>query len=284
MTTTTAALGTHPVTEGLTALATVLGRIAGVRTLWRGTATPADDVARRWRGHGPVVVVGGVGTVAAGLTPLCDWLGSLGYDVTPHTAGIGTACGARSTDALLDTITRVDQGAGVHLVAHSRGGLFARAAVAAGAPARSLVTLGTPFDLRRLGLVGLVLGTFMSTAGTLGVPDVARFECLYGSCCAEFRRTVRAAVPVPFTSIHSRGDRVVPWRASVDAAARNVTVEGGHLDLLDGPGPLAAVAEALAGASPRRHRGAGLRPQARHEARVPRQRGPVPDLAAAGSA
>ncbi|MGD9990226.1 hypothetical protein [Pseudonocardia sp.] len=243
---TTAALGTHPVTGGLTVLAALVGRATAMRTLWSGRPAPLDDIPRRWRGSGPVIVVGGVGTVAAGLQPLVDWIGRLGYDVTTHTAGIGTACGARSTEALAQTIAEADRGGGVHLVAHSRGGLFARAAVAAGAPVRSLVTLGSPFDLRRLGFARLVLGSLVSTAGTLGVPDLARLECLFGECCAEFRRAVRGRVEVPFTSVYSRRDRVVPWRASVDPAARNVEVDGSHLDLMDHPEPLAAVAEALA--------------------------------------
>lgn len=260
---TAAALGTHPVTGGLTALATLVGRATAVRTLWRGRPTPVDDVPRRWHGSGPVVVVGGVGTVAAGLRPLVEWLERFGYDVTTHTAGIGAACGARSTESLLTTIAAADRGAGVHLVAHSRGGLFARAAVAAGAPVRSLTTLGSPFDLRRLGIAGLLVGGLVSTAGTLGIPDVARLECLVGECCADFRRAVRARVTVPFTSVYSRRDRVVAWRASADPAARQVEVDGSHLDLLDRPEPLAAVAEALTRADRRRRKRPAANPRRR---------------------
>jgi hypothetical protein len=111
---------------------------------------------------------------------------------------------------------------------------------------RSLVTLGTPFDLQRMRVPLLAAATFVGAVGSLGFPGLATLSCLRGPCCAEFRDALRAPVAVPFTSVFTRGDQVVPWEASVDEGARNVEVGGGHLGLLERRDALHAVAEALA--------------------------------------
>lgn len=59
-------------------------------------------------------------------------------------------------------------------------------------------------------------------------------------------RRLRDPLPVPFTSIYSRQDRLVPWRASVDDDARNVEITGSHLDLVESWASRSAVARALA--------------------------------------
>jgi hypothetical protein len=238
--------GLHPVTAVLTGFAEVCGRATALGGAIRGRPRPPAPVHPGWCGHGPVVVVGGVGTTDSGLVPLQRWLERLGYDVVVHTAGIGTGCGGRSVRHLRRVIDRADDGGGVRVVAHSRGGQFARAAAVAGAPVRALVTLGTPFDLFRMSLPLLAAATVVGAVGSLGLPGLATLGCLRGPCCAEFREALRAPVPAPFTSVFTRGDRVVPWTSSRDDRARNVEVSGGHLGLLERPDALAAVAEALA--------------------------------------
>jgi pimeloyl-ACP methyl ester carboxylesterase len=238
----------HPVTAALTGVADVCGRMTALGGSLFGRPDQPAEVPAGWYGRGPVVLVGGVGTTDSGLGAMRAWLERLGYDVVLHTVGIGTGCGGRSVARLCRLVERVDDGAGVRLVGHSRGGQFARAAVAAGAPVRALVTLGAPFDLVRMSPPLLALGVFVSTAGSLGFPGLATLGCLRGSCCADFRAGLRAPVPAPFTSVFTRGDRVVPWRSSVDDGADNVEVSGGHLGLLDRPDALRAVARGLAAA------------------------------------
>ncbi len=81
---------------------------------------------------------------------------------------------------------------------------------------------------------------------TLGMPNLATTSCLVGPCCAAYRRRLREPLPVPFTSIYSKRDRLVPWRASIDEGALNVEVDGSHLDLVEtGPARI-AVGRALA--------------------------------------
>ncbi|GAA2896831.1 hypothetical protein GCM10010472_64100 [Pseudonocardia halophobica] len=231
------------VLDGLAALGTRLSLVSGA-LLQR--AQPDPPLRRAWRGHGPLVLVGGFGTTDAGLGPMRRWLGRLGYDVTPHTVGVGMGCGGRSVEALRRTLERADTGDGVHVVAHSRGGQFARAAIAADAPVRGLVTLGSGFDLYRLGLPVLGLAAVLGAAGTLGVPGAATLGCLRGPCCADFRTALRGAVGVPFTSVFTRRDRVVPWRSSRDPHATNVEIGGSHLGLLSDTDAKRAVAVALA--------------------------------------
>jgi hypothetical protein len=236
----------HPVTTALTVLADACGRVTELGSVLARRSAEPVEVPARWRGRGPVVLVGGFGTTDHGLRVLRGWLERLGYRVTVHTTGIGTGCGGRSVERLRRVIDAADEGAGVGVVAHSRGAQFARVATASGARVRSLVALGAPFDQFPLSVPALAAGLLVGVAGSLGVPGLASLGCVRGPCCAEFRAALRAPVPVPFTSVYTRGDQVVPWRSSVDDAAHNVEVSGGHLGLLDRPDALAAVAAALA--------------------------------------
>jgi hypothetical protein len=63
------------------------------------------------------------------------------------------------------------------------------------------------------------------------------------------RRRIREAPPVPLTSIYSRTDGVVAWRACLEQegpAAENVEVRGSHCGLGHNPAALWAVADRLA--------------------------------------
>lgn len=201
----------------------------------------------RWRGSGPVVLVGGFCTTALTLDPLRGWLTRLGYTVTTHTVGAGMGCAERSVAHLREVVRdAAGDGQGVRLVGYSRGGQFARAvAQDPTVPVRSLVTLGTPFDLFGMSRPLLLQAAAVTLAGTLGVPGLLSLSCLYGSCCAEFRGRLRAPVSVPFAAIYSKDDELVRWTACLDPIARTVEVPGSHLGLLVDPVPLHAVAEEL---------------------------------------
>jgi pimeloyl-ACP methyl ester carboxylesterase len=158
-------------------------------------------------------------------------------------------CAARSVTALrrrLDEAAEFDHGdEGVRIVGFSRGGQFARVA-AQDRPVRALVTLGAPFELYRLGPAALLPAVAVATAGTLGAAHLASLQCLFGPCCATFRRSLRAPVHGPFTSVYSRQDRVVPWRTSVDPSARNVEVDASHMQLVSSAAVFRVLARELA--------------------------------------
>lgn len=209
--------------------------------------TPPPALSIGPPGRGPVVLIGGLCATELTMRPLQDRLQELGYTVTCYTTGAGMGCAGRSVAQLRDIVREADDGTGVSLVGYSRGGQFARALAQESAlPVRALVTLGTPFDLYGLSRWLLVQALGIAVAGTMGVPGLATLGCVFGSCCAAFRPTLRSPVPVPFTSIHSRRDRLVRWRSCVDGAADNVEVACGHLDLVADPAPLREVARALA--------------------------------------
>lgn len=201
----------------------------------------------RWRGDGPVVLVGGLCTTDLTLEPLRAWLTRLGYTVTVHTDGAGMRCGTESVQRLREIVRAADdEGRGVRLVGYSRGGQSAR--VVAQDPrslVRSLVTVGTPFDLFGISRPLLVQAMAIAVAGSLGAPGLGRLSCMYGGCCAEYRDLLRGPVPVPFTAIYSRQDRLVRWRSCVEPLARSVEVPASHLGLLSAPAALHAVAGAL---------------------------------------
>lgn len=223
-----------------------------VRTLVEGpSALPQPvELPDSWRGTGPVVLVGGFCTTELTLAPLRDRLGRLGYTVTTHTAGVGMGCGRRTVDDLKEVVREAAAAAGepVRLLGYSRGGQFARAVAAdPSMPVRSLVTLGTPFDLYGVSLPLRLQGAALAVAGSLGVPGLFTMACFYGSCCTGFHDDLRHVPDVPFVAVYSRDDRLVRWRACVDPAAHLVEVPGSHLGLLVDPEPLRAVAEALRG-------------------------------------
>jgi len=214
-------------------------------------APPAVDAG------GPVILVGGMAATEPVMLPMARRLAARGHDVATVTTSAGLGCAASAVDTLVERIRETAAAAGrpVGVVGHSRGGQFARSAV--GRPevagdVESLVTLGTPFDLYGLSWPLIVQAAGLVVAGTMGVPGLARFSCLAGACCREFRVGLRAPLPpgVRFTSIYSRRDTAVPWRGSIDPAADNVEVDAGHIGLLTAPEALVAVSEGLAAPVP----------------------------------
>jgi pimeloyl-ACP methyl ester carboxylesterase len=141
------------------------------------------DPPQRWLGHGPVVLVGGFCATGVVLGPMRRWLERLGYAVTTHTVGAGLDCAGRSVAALDETVHAVAgaHGEPVRLVAHSRGGQFARAvARRTDVPLHGLVTLGTPLDLYGINGALMLQAAAVAAAGTLGAPGLASLACLDG--------------------------------------------------------------------------------------------------------
>jgi pimeloyl-ACP methyl ester carboxylesterase len=219
-----------------------------LRTSFDPAGVSEPELPATWHGAGPVVLVGGFCTTDLTLEPLRRNLERLGYTVTTYTTGTGMGCGRRTVESLADVVraTADADGAPVRLLGYSRGGQFARVLAAdPSIPVRSLVTLGTPFDVYGVSRPLRVQAVALAVAGTLGVPGLFTLSCFLGSCCTRFHADLRAVPDVPFTAIYSRDDRLVRWRACVDPAARTVEVPGSHLGLLVDRDPLRAVAEAL---------------------------------------
>lgn len=98
---------------------------------------------------------------------------------------------------------------------------------------------------RRLSLVGWSLGGVYATALARHAPHRVRTVITLGSPLAGQRRFPD---DIPMTSVYSRSDGIVPWRASVLPAGprrENVEVRGSHLGLGHNPPVLIVVADRL---------------------------------------
>jgi len=135
------------------------------------------------------------------------------------------------------------------VIAHSRGGQFARA-VAVRRPElhRGLITLGSPLR-RMLAVHPLILAqvAVLGLAGSLGVPGLMKAGCLWGECCARFPTHLQRPFPseVPFLSVYSPYDQVVDWRSTLDPAARHRSVPTTHAGLLWSAESLSVISEEI---------------------------------------
>lgn len=234
-------------------LRTDTGRLAELSASWHRQFSRQDRIFAEvqalhrhpvWRNPAvhlaglPVLVVGGLASSGEVLSPLRDWLSRCG--ARPHLAPTqyGVACGQRGAVAVEDALVRhVDMtGEPAVIIAHSRGGQFARA-VAVRRPelVRGLITLGSPLT-RLLGahpiLLAKVIG--LGVVGSLGVPGLMRAGCLWGECCRALRADLTGPFPatVPFLSVYSRDDEAVPWATSLDPAARHREISATHRGLI----------------------------------------------------
>lgn len=194
------------------------------------------------RGDGRVTIdVPGYLAPEISLAPLRTYLRLLGHQA--ESWGLGTNQGDPEAlrHQLLEVVERrVEQtGRAANLVAWSLGGTVARE-VARLRPdlVHHVVCFGSP-------LIG-------GPSFTVGAPQIGEVECRrIAALQEEMDRT--DPVRVPLTTIFSRRDNVVDWRASLDhytADAHHVEVRSTHLGLIFDPDVWRAVAEALARKEP----------------------------------
>src|SRR5574337_1210113 len=206
------------------------GEFAGTLAAW-----PLLHLAPRGDGHA-VLVLPGLTAGDASTRLLRRYLSDLGYDV--HGWGLGRNLGPRPgvREAMLDRLDRLHETSGrkVSLVGWSLGGAYARALSLRRPDAvRSVVTLGSPI------------------AGDARASRVRRvYEWASGQRVdANAAPQFRPVADVPATSIFSRSDGVVAWRASLQPEGpltENIEVVGSHLGLGVHAPMLYAVADRLA--------------------------------------
>lgn len=203
------------------------------------------------RGSGaPVMLIPGflAGDTSLGL--MGRWLRDLGH--RPVRAGIraNVDCTARALERLEAQLEPVAERhrRRVSIVGQSRGGTMARIlAVRRPDLVERIVCLGSPLT-DQFAVHPLVRAQVRAVAllGSLGVPGLFSFGCQSG-CCAQAHRDAAAPFPagVQFTSVYSRRDGVVAWRACLDPAARQVEVRSTHIGMAVNVDVFRAVAEAL---------------------------------------
>lgn len=196
----------------------------------------------RARSAAPVLIVPGFGVGDAAMALLHRSLRSQGFRTYGWQLGVNRGPRLGTLRALRARLRSIAQrhGQRVHVVGWSLGGLLARVVAARASDCVGhVVTLGTPLsaDPGCSWLSGVV-------RRAVGHP---RFETLV-------RRLLRESARAPVTSLFSRNDGVVHWRASVDGPGevKAVEVDTTHLGLVADPRVFAKVAGVLARAP--RHR------------------------------
>lgn len=193
------------------------------------------------RGDGrPLVLAPGYGASDASMYPLFRYLKWLGYDV--HHWGLGKNRGKveKYVHELMDRVRRLQEqrdGEKVTLIGWSLGGVVMRE-IAREAPelVREVITMGTP-----------VVGGPKYTR--IGEQFANRENVDLDKIEIDVHERNLQGIRCPITSIYSKTDGIVSWRAALDSynpQARNVRVPGSHLGLGVNPAVWRIIAKTLA--------------------------------------
>lgn len=211
----------------------------------RGFASPAQLLAAApFLASAPrgapqaVIVLPGLGATDRSTAALRLYLKFLGYQAHGWSRGRNVRAAGADLPAVADHIgaLRTATATPVTLIGWSRGGLIAREAARLTPEAvRMVVTLGSPFAATSATNVGAAWRRLTGAA----LP----------SQTTEQSKALAAPMPVPCTSIYSRADGVVAWRACLQPEgpqSENVQVRGSHLGLGFNPAALWVIADRLA--------------------------------------
>jgi|tagenome__1003787_1003787.scaffolds.fasta_scaffold20911723_3 triacylglycerol lipase len=231
--------------------------------MWRESRVPLELVSLMrdpvWNGAGvprgdgqPVLMICGFLAGDPSLTTMARWMVRMGH--RPVRAGLrwNVGCTGDTVDRLEHRAEEMAEAAGrrIALVGQSRGGTCARAlAVRRPDLVDRVVTLGSPLrdplDIHPSVWAQVhVLGVL----GTLGVPGLLKRSCRVGACCTQVTDELHAPLPrdVVLTSVYSRSDGIVRWRACVEPGAANVEIDASHIGMAFSPRAYEVVARALA--------------------------------------
>jgi len=161
-----------------------------------------------------------------------QWLRRMGY--RPRMAGVAfnVMYSEVMLRPLIDSLTALHKrtGARVSLVGHSRGGVLATV-LAHRKPelVEQVITLGSPlqdpFDVHPLTMAGVRAAHFYNVV-RYGHPASVEMR---------FLRDLAATPKVPTTSIYSRSDGVVNWKACLRSDVNAIEVKGSHVGLAINP-------------------------------------------------
>jgi pimeloyl-ACP methyl ester carboxylesterase len=181
------------------------------------------------------IVLPGLGATDRSTAAIRAYLKFLGYEAHGWNRGRNVRPAGADLPAVAAQIRSLHEVTGtlVSLVGWSRGGIIAREAARMAPDAvRMVVTLGSPFAAPAASNVGAVWRRLTGEAFPAQTPQQLQ--------------ALAAPLPVPCTSIYSRSDGVVAWRACRQAEgpqSENVEVRGAHVGLGFNPAALWVIAD-----------------------------------------
>jgi len=224
-----------------------IGRLERHRLRRRAPYAGQGDVRRAT----PVILVPGFLAGDGTLALMGQVLREEGYRTYRSAIRVNAGC---TVDASAQLETRIEsialrRGGRVQIVGHSLGGMLARGlAVRRPDLVAGIVTLGSPMLAPGAHHVTLTKSVEMLVRlSRAGLPGLMSEDCVAGACARESFETSRRPLPpgVSFTTIYSRRDGIVDWRACVDPLATAVEVTASHFGLAFDPRVVAHVLAAL---------------------------------------
>ena len=199
---------------------------------------PMLAAAPRGDGHGVLVLPGLLGDDLS-TNLMRRFLSCRGYDA--HGWGLGRNIGptARVVEALPRKIEEIAErnGGTVTVIGWSLGGIFAREAARQRPElVRDVITLASPYGMK-------------DTDKSRADAAFQRYSRRHVPAGSGDRGRLREPIPVPSTSLYSRTDGIVDWRACVEPSGthhENVAVRASHLGIGVDPAALWVIADRLA--------------------------------------
>ncbi len=221
-------------------------------TLCSGRSEPVEPGV-----HDPVMLVPGFLAGDPSLAAMAARLRRAGLRTYRSGIMANVGCTSAVSGALEARLEKVATSTGrpVQIVGHSLGGLLARGlAVRRPDLISSIVTLGSPLlapGAHHLSLSATLL--MLTRLNRWGWSSVMAEECVGGDCARRRFAESRTALPpgVGFTSIYSRRDAIIDWRACLDPAARTIEVTSSHVGMAIDPTVIGHVLAAVTGAEAR---------------------------------
>ncbi|MEW6300986.1 MAG: alpha/beta fold hydrolase [Thermodesulfobacteriota bacterium] len=184
------------------------------------------------------------------MVVMAGWLNRIGYRAYFSGIDWNIDCPNRTGERLqwrLDHILK-REGTPLIVIGHSLGGMLARF-LGGNFPEkiRHVIALGSPIH-RPMRVHPLVHSAFLLLQPLRRLKGRTAPQCGSLHCTCSFSQTVFSPLPpgVGFTSIFSKNDEVVDWRASFDPLGDNQEVSGRHVGLIVNPQVYQILARTLA--------------------------------------
>jgi pimeloyl-ACP methyl ester carboxylesterase len=189
----------------------------------------------------PVVLVPGFLSGDLSLAYLARQLRRSGFRTFPSRVGINLGCTEVMVARLVQRLDRLAaaEGRPVALVGHSRGGMLVNLA----ARRRPDLVAGV------VALAGPLTGTlsvapsvraqleFLFRLNRRGLRRLISQDCVTGECGRRVAAELDTPFPdrLPYTSVYSRNDAILDWRACLDPVAETVEVSCSHTGMATDP-------------------------------------------------